>query len=524
MLTVVLIILTLCVAFCLGRNEIAYCYASIRIADMMKMMPFVGFLLVVMIATMGLVEPSAIVFPFGQQPLAYNYVIALVAMVLTMVVHTTIGRPFSAVTIFWGVLLAVGYTQVEQVEGQLWLMPLISVIAAPLLSAVLTLLVYKLISLLIAKENIHLLMKQLYIKWLAIIGVVLCGLALTYNYGLLIKSLLIPIYIDDAAHSWMHWVLAILVGITCMTAVGLFIRRKPRDGHTPKQMASLYAQTLVLPLFNIVLPLTTATLPPVLVSANLLKEGNALALNHGKESKYLNMLILSLFSPLLAFLIYVCMQSVYTHPYLFWALFFFIILACLLTKLSYRQFQKGRNVSRMLHDELKHRDEMSNELNRLDVMFVTSQFDSMSREIDFKHRELIDLSLYVQQQREYITDMGKKLSMLTKESDVKTIRKELAEIDKELKDTLRYPPEMEKIYQDVEKMHHDFISRLLMRCPSLSERERRLAILLRLGFSSKEIANIVSVEPKSVEINRYRLRKKLQLERGENLVTYLQLL
>ena len=63
-----------------------------------------------------------------------------------------------------------------------------------------------------------------------------------------------------------------------------------------------------------------------------------------------------------------------------------------------------------------------------------------------------------------------------------------------------------------------------MRCPNLSERERRLAILLRLGFSSKEIASIVNLETKSIEINRYRLRKKLQLDRGENLVSYLQML
>ena len=63
-----------------------------------------------------------------------------------------------------------------------------------------------------------------------------------------------------------------------------------------------------------------------------------------------------------------------------------------------------------------------------------------------------------------------------------------------------------------------------MRCPNLSKRECRLAVLLRLGFSSKEIANMVNLETKSVEINRYRLRKKLRLDRSENLVNYLKLL
>ena len=163
-------------------------------------------------------------------------------------------------------------------------------------------------------------------------------------------------------------------------------------------------------------------------------------------------------------------------------------------------------------------------MNRLDVMAVTSQFYSMTREIDFKHRELIDLSLFVQQQREYMTEVGTRLRRLIQENSIESIKKSLTDIDRDLKDTLRYPPEMEKIYQDVEKMHHDFVCRLQMRCPNLSERERRLAILLRLGFSSKEIASIVNLETKSIEINRYRLRKKLQLDRGENLVSYLQML
>jgi DNA-binding CsgD family transcriptional regulator len=227
---------------------------------------------------------------------------------------------------------------------------------------------------------------------------------------------------------------------------------------------------------------------------------------------------------MLAFLICVMMRWLYSRPYFFWVLALFVILACLLIRLSYTQYKKGKLFSRMLNDELKHRDEVSNEFNRLDVMAVTSQFDSMSREIDFKHKELIDLSLFMQQQREYLTGVGQQLRELSKGADTEGIRESLVEIDKDLQQTLRFPPEMEKIYQMVEKMHHDFVCRLQMRCPNLSKRECRLAVLLRLGFSSKEIANMVNLETKSVEINRYRLRKKLRLDRSENLVNYLKLL
>lgn len=49
-----------------------------------------------------------------------------------------------------------------------------------------------------------------------------------------------------------------------------------------------------------------------------------------------------------------------------------------------------------------------------------------------------------------------------------------------------------------------------------------LAALLRLGFSSKYIAALMNITPKSVEISRYRLRQKLGLSKGDNLVNFIR--
>jgi len=46
--------------------------------------------------------------------------------------------------------------------------------------------------------------------------------------------------------------------------------------------------------------------------------------------------------------------------------------------------------------------------------------------------------------------------------------------------------------------------------------------LLRIGFSSKEIAPILNISVKSVEISRHRLRKKLNLSQDENLVEFVK--
>lgn len=66
-----------------------------------------------------------------------------------------------------------------------------------------------------------------------------------------------------------------------------------------------------------------------------------------------------------------------------------------------------------------------------------------------------------------------------------------------------------------------FESRLLSQHPAITENELTICSLLRQNFSSKEIATQLNVIPSSVNTARYRLRKKLQLSKEQDLVHYL---
>ncbi|MDE5638028.1 MAG: LuxR C-terminal-related transcriptional regulator, partial [Alistipes sp.] len=68
----------------------------------------------------------------------------------------------------------------------------------------------------------------------------------------------------------------------------------------------------------------------------------------------------------------------------------------------------------------------------------------------------------------------------------------------------------------------DFSIRLTEKFPKLTDSERRLTTLLRLGFSTKYIATLMNISPKSVEIGRHRLRAKLGLDRQQNLVAFVK--
>ena len=66
-----------------------------------------------------------------------------------------------------------------------------------------------------------------------------------------------------------------------------------------------------------------------------------------------------------------------------------------------------------------------------------------------------------------------------------------------------------------------FLDKIKAKHPELTPNELRLCAYLRLNLSSKEIAPLLNISPRSVEVKRYRLRKKMNLEHDENLTNYI---
>jgi DNA-binding CsgD family transcriptional regulator len=67
----------------------------------------------------------------------------------------------------------------------------------------------------------------------------------------------------------------------------------------------------------------------------------------------------------------------------------------------------------------------------------------------------------------------------------------------------------------------DFLKKVKLAHPSLTPNDLRLCAYLRLNLSSKEIAPLLNISVRSIEIKRYRLRKKMELSHEQGLVEYI---
>jgi len=73
----------------------------------------------------------------------------------------------------------------------------------------------------------------------------------------------------------------------------------------------------------------------------------------------------------------------------------------------------------------------------------------------------------------------------------------------------------------IDELHQEFFETLRTKYSDLTRYDLRLCVYIKMGFDSKEIADLLNIKPSSVYISRSRLRKKLGIDSEEDLHTYL---
>jgi DNA-binding NarL/FixJ family response regulator len=160
-------------------------------------------------------------------------------------------------------------------------------------------------------------------------------------------------------------------------------------------------------------------------------------------------------------------------------------------------------------------------LSAIEVRAEMNEKDLLNK-LEIKRKELVDFAVGVSDQKEYMEGVYDRLSRIRNLSDPAQKDAATDELLSSLRERMYFTREMNDFYAQSEILHKDFNMRLKEAFPDLTESERKLANLLRQGFSSKYIATLMNITPKSVEISRYRLRTKLGLQRSDNLVQFIK--
>lgn len=147
--------------------------------------------------------------------------------------------------------------------------------------------------------------------------------------------------------------------------------------------------------------------------------------------------------------------------------------------------------------------------------------NSLENELDITSNELMLTMRYLIQKNEILTELKQEIDEL-KEQSSKYPVKPIKNIERIIKEGLDTQTESWKTAMTNLKLSQQgFYKRLKEKHPDLTTNDLRLCLYLRMNFTTKEIAHLLNISTRGVEIGRYRLRKKMNLAHDINLSEYL---
>ncbi len=168
--------------------------------------------------------------------------------------------------------------------------------------------------------------------------------------------------------------------------------------------------------------------------------------------------------------------------------------------------------------ELEEKDSKIEQVSKESEAKITRlKNDKLRSEIDHKNRELATTTMHLINKNEFMLNVRDTMKELSKSESKEGIKKLIKEIDRNLAEDEGW----EQFTKHFDQVHGDFLTNVKNDHPTLTPQEIKLCAYLRMNMSSKEIANLLNISVRGVEISRYRLRKKLNISRETNLVEYM---
>jgi DNA-binding CsgD family transcriptional regulator len=200
-----------------------------------------------------------------------------------------------------------------------------------------------------------------------------------------------------------------------------------------------------------------------------------------------------------------------------------LILVVLIWWITQRIVDKSRQREKLRQKE-KYRereDQLRRDALENEKEMIRLRNDKLRNNMKHKEKELANSTMHIIHKNDFLISIKEELLKARKSSDRDMIEKKIASIVRQIDRDIDNEAHWKIFETHLEQVHEDFLKRVSSLHDDLSARELRLAAYLRMNMSSKEIASLMNITPRAVENNRYKLRKKLNLESGDNLVDYI---
>lgn len=200
----------------------------------------------------------------------------------------------------------------------------------------------------------------------------------------------------------------------------------------------------------------------------------------------------------------------------FWTYILYVIVVIALIYV-FAERQKRKHEKEQAYLKNQYQLEIEHSENEI----VKLQNDKLEAEVNFKNKELATATMHLVQRGKLLYKIKEELLPIVKTEDAENAPQEFKRILSLLNEAERADSDWEQFAVHFDHVHSNFLTKLKERVPNLSANDLKLCAYLKLNLSSKEMAQLMSITIRAVEVSRYRLRKKLNVSSDTNLFDYL---
>lgn len=172
----------------------------------------------------------------------------------------------------------------------------------------------------------------------------------------------------------------------------------------------------------------------------------------------------------------------------------------------------------------RHQDELhlqQLEIEKKEKEVIKLRNEKLEAELGFKDKELANMTMNIIQRGEVLTKIKDSIGQTMIHVEDEEAQGKFRQLTRLIRSAERTNDDWEKFNTHIHHANENFFFRLKEKHPDLTANELKLCALLRMNLLTKEIAQLMHVSVKAVEVGRYRLRKKLKIDSEVNLYDYL---
>ncbi|MCE2895511.1 MAG: hypothetical protein LW721_13825 [Flammeovirgaceae bacterium] len=198
------------------------------------------------------------------------------------------------------------------------------------------------------------------------------------------------------------------------------------------------------------------------------------------------------------------------------AQFIYLVLVVLTLYMIYRfqrQYYRKKQV-RMEQAKQEELGQKQKELQELKEVQIKSELNHVNTLLAASTMNLVV-------KNEFMETIKEEIRQAKATDKVEDKQRALEKIIKEIDTTLKVQEDWKQFEHHFDQIHGDFLKRLTREFTDLTPGEQKLCAFLRLNMDTKEIANLMAISSRGVEVTRYRLRKKFKLDTHQNLSKFI---